>query len=133
MFYSHTSTVPARVGIRFGTRFRVVGTPANQTTKLRSVWRFPEPGLRKPQTGTLYRQSIADTAAMIGAQGMRGYTFDAAWEILCGEWIQEVWFGERKLLSRTFTVEGCEGRPISARELGRCAGNPRGPAACRAG
>jgi hypothetical protein len=133
VFYSLTSKVPARLGIRFGTRFRVVGTPANQTVTLRSVWRIPEPGIQKPETGTLYRRSIADTAATIGALGMRGYTFDAAWEIRCGEWIQEVWFGERKLLSRTFTVEGCEGLPISAREPQRCAASPGDAAACRAG
>lgn len=121
VFYSLTSKVPARLGIRFGTRFRVVGAPANQAVTLRSVWRIPEPGIVKPETGTHYRQSIANTATSIGATTMLGYTFDAPWEIRCGDWIQEVWLGDRKLLSQTFTVEDCTGVPISVREPGSIA------------
>jgi hypothetical protein len=121
-FYSLTSKVPAKLGIRFGTRFRVVGTPVNQTVTLRSIWRIPEPGIQNPETGTHYRQSISDTAATSGAITMRGYTFDAHWEIRCGEWIQEVWFGERKLLSQTFTVEDCQGVPTAERRAAVPAG-----------
>lgn len=121
VFYSLTSKVPARLGIRFGTRFRVQGAPANQTVTLRAIWRIPEPGIVKPETGTHYRQSISNVATSIGATTMLGYTFDAAWEIRCGEWIQEVWVGDRKLLSQTFTVEDCTGVPISTRQPGSAA------------
>lgn len=116
VFYSHTSKVPARLGIHFGTRFRIVGAPANRLVTLRSVWRIPEPGITNPETGTHYRQSISDSQSRIGETTMLGYGFDAPWEIRCGDWIQEIWFGQRKLLSQPFTVEGCEGVPISARE-----------------
>jgi len=116
VFYSLTTKVPARLGVRFGTRFQVVGAPASQVVTLRSIWRIPDPGIVRPETGTVYRQSIADTPATIGVVSLRGYTFDAPWEIRCGDWIQEVWFGDRKLLSQTFTVEDCQGVPISARE-----------------
>ena len=122
VFYSLTTKVPAKQGIRFGTRFRVVGTPANQTVTLRSIWRIPEPGIQNPDTGVLYRQSISDSRSVLGTIGMLGYTFDAPWEIRCGEWIQEVWFGERKLLSQTFTVEDCQGVPT----VGRTATEPAG-------
>jgi hypothetical protein len=118
VFYSQTAKVPARLGIRFGTRFRVLGAPANQAVTLRAIWRIPEPGIVKPETGTHYRQSISDAATAIGVTTLIGYTFDAAWEIRCGDWVQEVWFGERKLLSQTFTVEDCAGVPISARDPG---------------
>lgn len=126
VFYSQTTKVPARLGIRFGTRFRILGAPANQPVTLRAIWRIPEPGIVKPETGTHYRQSVSDIATSIGATTLLGYTFDAPWEIRCGDWIQEVWFGDRKLLSQTFTVEDCTGVPISARE-------PGSAAACRAG
>jgi hypothetical protein len=116
VFYSLTTKVPARLGIRFGTRFSVVGAPANKSVSLRSIWRIPDPGIVKPETGTVYRQSVAETPAAIGAITLRGYGFDDPWEIRCGDWIQEIWFGDRKLLSQTFTVEGCQGVPISARE-----------------
>ena len=122
VFYSLTTKVPARLGIRFGTRFRVVGAPANQAVTLRSIWRIPEPGIQKPETGTLYRQSISDSENVIGALAMLGYTFDAHWEIRCGDWIQEIWFGGRKLLSQTFTVEDCQGVPAVMRGAAAPAG-----------
>lgn len=132
-FYSLTSRVPARLGVRFGTRFRILGTPTNQAVTLRSVWRIPEPGIQNPKTGTLYRQSISNTEGRIGAVTLRGYTFDAAWEIRCGEWIQEIWLGDRKLLIQTFTVEDCQGVPISSREPRRCTDNQGVGLACTAG
>jgi hypothetical protein len=122
VFYSATAKVPARQGIRFGASFRVVGAPANQVVTLRSVWRIPEPGIRNPETGILYRESVSDTATTIGTVTMRGYTFDAAWEIRCGDWTLEIWFGERRLLSQTFTVEDCRGAPTAARRAAARAG-----------
>lgn len=121
-FYSATAKVPARQGIRFGTRFRVVGAPANQTVTLRSIWRIPEPGIQNPETGIVYRQSIAEFTTTTGAVTMRGFSFAHPWQIRCGEWIQEVWWGERKLLGQTFTVEDCRGVPTAARKAAAPAG-----------
>jgi hypothetical protein len=121
-FYSPTTKVPARQGIRFGTRFRVLGAPANQSVVLRSVWRIPEPGIQNPDTGIVYRQSIAEFAAITGAATMRGFSFNHPWQVRCGDWIQEVWFGARQLLSQTFTVEDCRGVPTAARTAAAPAG-----------
>jgi hypothetical protein len=122
VFYSSTSKVPAKQGIRFGTRFRVIGAPASRAVTLRSVWRIPEPGIRNPETGIVYRQSSAEFTTTIGALYMRGFNFASAWQILCGDWIQEVWFGARKLLSQTFTVEDCQSVPTAARRAAAPAG-----------
>ena len=121
-FYKLTTKVPARQGIRFGTRFRIVGAPANGSANLRAVWRIPEPGIQDPVSGTHYRQSISDATVAIGTITMRGYTFDALWEIRCGDWIQEIWVGARKLLSQTFTVEDCQGVPTVSRAAAAPAG-----------
>lgn len=121
-FYSPTAKVPARQGIRFGTRFRVVGAPAGQPVVLRSVWRIPEPGIQNPETGIVYRQSIAEFTTTTGAVTMRGFSFAHPWQIRCGEWIQELWSAERKLLSQTFTVEDCRGAPTAARRSAAPAG-----------
>ncbi len=121
-FYSPTAKVPARQGIRFGTRFRVVGTPADQSVVLRSVWRIPEPGIQNPETGIVYRQSIAEFTTSTGALTMRGFSFAHPWQIRCGEWTQELWFGDRKLLSQTFTVEDCRAAPTAARRAAAPAG-----------
>jgi hypothetical protein len=121
-FYSPAPKVPARQGIRFGTRFRVVGSPADQSVVLRSVWRIPEPGIRNPDTGIVYRQSVAEFTTTTGAVSMRGFGFTFPWQIRCGDWIQEVWLGERKLLSQTFTLEDCRGVPTAARRAAAPAG-----------
>ena len=121
-FYETTSHVPARTGIRFGTRFRIRGTPPGQAVRLRSVWRIPDPGIRNPDSGRIYRESISEFTATIGALHMRGFNFGSRWQILCGEWTQEVWFVGRKLLSQTFTVEDCQGVPTAARRAAAPAG-----------
>jgi len=121
-FYNPTPKVPARQGIRFGTRFRVVGSPANQPVVLRSVWRIPEPGIQNPETGIVYRQSMAEFTTTTGAVSMRGFSFTHLWQIRCGDWVQEVWFGERKLLSQVFTVEDCRGVPTAGRRAAAPAG-----------
>ena len=121
-FYSPIPKVPARRGIRFGTRFRVVGSPVSHRVVLRSVWRIPEPGIRNPDTGIVYRRSIAEFTTTTGAVAMRGFGFTFPWQIRCGDWIQEVWFGERKLLSQTFTVEDCRGVPTAGRRAAAPAG-----------
>ena len=121
-FYSATAKVPARRGIRFGTRFRVVGTPADQPVTLRSIWRIPEPGIQNPETGIVYRQSVTEFTTSTGAQTMRGFSFARPWQIRCGDWIQELWLGARQLLSRTFTVEDCQSVPTAARRAAAPAG-----------
>lgn len=121
-FYEITAKIPARTGIRFGTRFRILGAPANQAVTLRSVWRIPEPGIRNPESGIVYRQSVSEFTTTIGTLYMRGFNFGFLWQIRCGEWVQEVWSGERKLLSQTFIVEDCPGVPTAARRAAAPAG-----------
>ena len=120
VFYEPTTKVPARQGIRFGIRYRLIGTPARQSVPLRVVWRIPEPGIENPKTGIHYRQGSSESIGFIGEETMNGYSFDEPWEIRCGDWIQEIWLGQRKLHSQTFTVEDCQGLPTSMRELPRC-------------
>jgi hypothetical protein len=121
-FYGPAPKVPARQGVRFGTRFHVMGSPTNRSVVLRSVWRIPEPGIRNPETGIVYRQSIAEFTTSIGAVSMRGFSFTFPWQIRCGEWVQEVWSGERKLLSQSFIVEDCRGVPTATRRAAAPAG-----------
>ena len=121
-FYETTSRIPARTGIRFGTRFRVVGMPPDAVVRLRSVWRIPEPGIRNPDSGIVYRESISEFTTTTGTLYMRGFNFGFPWQVRCGEWVQEVWSGERKLLSRTFTVEDCQAVPTAARRAAAPAG-----------
>lgn len=103
-FYELTSRVPAQVGIRFGVRFRVIGTPEKALVRLRTIWRLPGAGLREPSSGRVYRESDEDFTTPIGEPRLRGYGFDNDWELVPGDWAIEIWHEQRRLLTHTFTV-----------------------------
>jgi hypothetical protein len=102
--------VSARIGIGFGIRFRSFGGPVGGPAPLRSVWKIPEPGIRNPHNGNIYRQSVADFTTTIGGTHWRGYGFDEPWEVVPGTWTIEIWQGDRKLIEKSFTITtGVEG------------------------
>ena len=103
-FYEQTSRVPARLGVRFGIRFSLIGAPQRAVVPLRAVWRFPAPGLRDPGSGKVYSESIEEFSSPIGELRQRGYGFDNDWELVPGEWTLEILHGQRRLLTQTFTV-----------------------------
>ena len=103
-FVDSSSRIPARLGVNFGIRFRSFGAPDGATAALRSVWRIPDPGIRNPKTGNLYRQSLTDFTTKIGSDHIQGYGFDESWELTTGTWVLEIWSGDRKLLEQSFTV-----------------------------
>jgi len=94
----------ARVGIGFGVRFRSAGEPRGAQATLRSLWKIPAPGIRNPENGTTYRESIAEFTTAIGGVHWRGYGFNQPWEVVPGVWTIEIWQGDRKLLEHSFTV-----------------------------
>jgi hypothetical protein len=101
---NETPADTARVGIGFGVRFRSAGEPRGAQATLRSVWKIPEPGIRNPDNGTTYRESVADFTTAVGAVHWRGYGFDKPWEVVPGTWTIEIWQGDRKLLEHSFTI-----------------------------
>ena len=103
-FYEATSRVPACRGVGFGVVYRPLGKPDGAGAALRVVWRLPEPGLRNPDNGITYRQSVSILVAPLGQARLRGYSFDHDWELVPGEWILEIWDGDRRLLAQTFSV-----------------------------
>jgi len=103
-FYLQTTQVPARLGIRFGVEYRLIGSPEGERVQLRSVWRIPAPGITNPANGNTYRQSPRDFEALVGSRRTQGYGFDQAWEIVSGDWVYEIWDGSRLLMSKAFTV-----------------------------
>ena len=104
VFYETTTRIPARRGMGFGIRYLVVGAPEGTTVPIRVVWRLPAPGLRNPKSGNTYRESTSNIDVAIGTPRLRGYSLDEDWEIVTGDWTIELWSGERRLLSRTFTL-----------------------------
>jgi hypothetical protein len=100
-----TTQVPAQLGLRFGFRYKVLGTPVGATANLKFVIKFPEPGVRNPDTGMTSSHTEFILTNTLGEEPFTdGYGFDHPWELVPGEWIFEIWRGSRKLAEQSFTV-----------------------------
>jgi hypothetical protein len=104
-FVSKTSEVAGEVGTQFGIEFRLEGNPVDDTVTLHMVLKFPRQGIRNPHTGaTMHTADITFPDLKIGALCLLGYGFDNAWEIVPGVWTEQIWYQDRMLAERTFTV-----------------------------
>lgn len=104
VFYESSRQVPARLGVQFGVRYRIVGAPDGQEATVRVKWLVPEPGMRNPLTGLAVREDEAAETVIIGTDRLAGYRFGQAWEIVPGKWTLELWSGNRRLAGVAFTV-----------------------------
>jgi hypothetical protein len=113
-----TTTVPARVGVEFGFRYKIVGQPnpaaqtgatiagqAAATVNLKNITHIPAPGMRNPQTKNVTMTSVFSQDVKIGAEQVRLYRFIDPWEVVPGIWTLEIWDGDRKLASQSFLVK----------------------------
>ena len=98
-----TTTIPARLGVHFGFRYRLNGAPAGQVVELRKVTKFPTamqpPGADRPIT-----RAEQVYSRQIGTISFTGYAFDEASEQVPGAWAFQMWFGGRMLSEMKFTV-----------------------------
>jgi hypothetical protein len=105
-----TGSVPARMGLQFGFRFRVEGAPAGATVELRRVTRFPSP-VKPPGNPVAQPQSEQTLRVRVGSNSYVGYGFDHDWELVHGPWLLEIWQGQRPLARQRFDIGGDGERP----------------------
>lgn len=103
-FVQQTTDIPGKVGTNFGFQYSLNSTPKGQKVAIRSIIRFPEPGLVHPSTERVYRESVESKYIRIGEPSLHGYGFDEAWEIVPGDWSFEIWHGDARLIRKTFRV-----------------------------
>ena len=99
-----TLTVPAQRGVQFGLKLKTVGAPAGATVNVKRVWLFPPAGVNSPTSKEPLLRLDRDDMVTIGKTDFTSYIFDDPWELVPGTWTLEYWLGDRKLLSRSFTV-----------------------------
>jgi hypothetical protein len=99
-----TNAIPGQLGIRFGYRYRIIGAPRGARVTLRMITLIPSPGIRDPKSGNTIVRGEYSRERTIGQEHYRDYGFDDTWEIVPGVWTFEIWQGDRKLSSQTFTV-----------------------------
>jgi hypothetical protein len=104
-FVSTSTDVAGQVGTQFGIEFRIDGKPVGDGVTLHLVLNFPPQGIRNPNTGDMmHTANIIFPNLKIGALCLLGYGFDNDWEIVPGAWTEQIWYQDRMLAERTFTV-----------------------------
>jgi hypothetical protein len=96
--------IPAQIGTTFGLRYKVIGTPEDAEVTIRQIISFPPPGLQ-PSPGEYLPQVESEQQARIGETVAALYTLDDRFELVAGVWTFELWDGDRKLLTQSFTLE----------------------------
>jgi hypothetical protein len=99
-----TTTVPARHGVRFGVRYKIIGAPSGATIPIKFVTVFPPAGLSPPNVAQPIHNSESNVTLKIGDTGYHDYGFDDPWELVPGSWTIQIWYGNNKLAEKNFTV-----------------------------
>jgi hypothetical protein len=103
-FVADATKIELRKGLNFGFEYRLAGAPDGARVAVRKVTIFPAPGLRNPQTGEVIARDEYIENNLIGEPVLKAYSLDNDWEAVPGEWIQQVWYGEQKLVEQKFTL-----------------------------
>jgi hypothetical protein len=100
-----TRTIPISKGVNFGFQYEAVGSPRGERATLHFVVIYPPPGLNKPGSSSPMPRDEYDRKVRIGVKGSYdGYELDNDWEMVPGDWTLEIWNGQDKLASETFTL-----------------------------
>jgi hypothetical protein len=98
-----TNTIPAKLGTKFGFRYRIVGDPWGAAVPIKVVTLFPPAGAVSPKMGLIHSASFLKTAH-IGASNAIAYSADEPWEMVPGVWTIQLWVGSKKFAERTFNM-----------------------------
>lgn len=98
-----TTTIPAKVGVSFGFRYRIVGAPAGAHVAITKVTRYPAPGARPPGSTKPLLSSSSTLIRQVSVPTFSAYSIEEPWEVLPGKWVFEFWFGNQKLCAQEFT------------------------------
>jgi Domain of unknown function (DUF3859) len=98
-----TTTIPALRGVRFGFEFKIRGQTGAKV-RLKFVILIPQPGIRNGGTGNGLVRGEYFLDLTVGELRYMGYKFDHPWEVALGNWIFEIWDGDRRLTSQRFNI-----------------------------
>ena len=101
-FIDTTTQIPAILGTRFGCRFVIKGSPEGKKINIRV--KTIHPRMKNPRTGKVSTVSEYNRKATIGIPGRVGFGFHYEWELVPGKYIFEVYYRDRQLLEKAFTV-----------------------------
>lgn len=99
-YLEETTTVPAVLKNRFGFTYNATKLPTKRRVEIRQVFKHPK---FRGKTG--FKKTIYYTTDFYGSfVGKIGYGFDEEFELVTGDWAFEIWYKNKLLTSKTFTV-----------------------------
>jgi hypothetical protein len=99
-----TNTIPAKVGIKFGFRYTIVGDPLEARVTLKAVIIYPPEGALSPKTGLLHTVSYLKSDRIGASSSFVGYSADDPWEVVPGVWTVQLWVGNKKFAEQSFNM-----------------------------
>ena len=98
---NNTTNVPARLGIRFGFRYEILGTPTNAPITLTMVGKHPP--IKNAKTGKLETKDTYSLRSWVG-KTYTSNSLDEESDLVPGQWTFEVWHEGKKLCEQSFLV-----------------------------
>jgi Domain of unknown function (DUF3859) len=99
-----TTIIPAKTGTTFGLDIMIRGRPRGRLVPFRIVWRYPEPGLRNPDTGKVKLVDDYIDEKNLGHETSFMWSLGADWTAVPGRWTFEIWYEGRMLATQSFTL-----------------------------
>ena len=81
-----TETIPAELGIKFGFRYSITGTPDDGVVTVKQVTIYPPQGVVSPMAGLLHESSFSMPVQIVSPVLGAGYEIDEPWELVPGVW-----------------------------------------------
>jgi hypothetical protein len=99
-----TTTIPVQKDVQFGYRYKIIGKPNGAPVDIRLVTNYPAPGLRTPSSEQPVMRSERIRKRQIGETSVTTYSLEDDFELVPGIWTFEIYDGDRKLVSQSFTL-----------------------------
>jgi hypothetical protein len=99
-----TNRIPAKVGVKFGFRYFIVGQPLDSRVTLKAIIVYPPAGAVSPKSGLLHTISYPKPGRIGPNVSFVGYSADEPWELVPGIWTVQLWRGDTKFAEQTFTM-----------------------------
>ena len=100
-----TTNIPAKPEMVFGIDIHILGKPAGRSVPLHIVWRYPQPGLKNPATGTAKLSDEYDETRKLDETTTYYWTLGPDWTLVPGEWVIEIWSSDKMLAKQTFQLQ----------------------------
>jgi Domain of unknown function (DUF3859) len=97
----NTTNIPARLGVRFGFRYEILGTPANAPIILTMVGKHPP--IKNSTTGKMETTDTYQLNSWIG-KTYTSNSLDQKLDCVPGKWSFEVWHEGKKLCEQPFLL-----------------------------